>query len=311
MMDIVFCTDNNYVMPCGISMVSLFENNDGQDITVHIIGMNLSKSSENILKGISDKYNSSVIFYNIDEEYIKKFELSMSGPKHVRISTYIRLFSAEILPQSLHKILYLDCDLIITDNLTQLWETDISDISVVGVIDAPNFRPDTYLRLNYDNRYPYINAGVLLINLKYWRENNIQDKLLEYAKSNYPNIQCHDQDVINGALHESIKLLPLRYNMHNFFYLEKWNAHEYQNEMIDSRATPAIVHFSTGNKPWVKGSFHPLTQLYLKYKDISPWKSEPISWTGVSFNKRIKYYKRIILYALRLKRTKYVKAVNH
>lgn len=306
MKHIVFCTDNNYVMPCGITIISLLEHNIGTDITIHIIGMNLNDISKTSLKDIAENRGAIIYFYNIDKAYLDEFNLVMDGPKHINISTYIRLFAPEILPVDVDKILYLDCDLIIVGNLSELWNTDIENYSVAGVIDAPTFRSVTYQRLNYSSECSYINAGVLLINLKYWRDNNVQSKLLKYVADNSANIVYHDQDVINGVLHDTALLLPLKYNMHHFFYLRKWNAYDYHEEMLEARNNPVIVHFSTGNKPWVKGSFHPYTEKYQEYKTLSPWKDEPIGWGNLGFNKKLKYYKRVILYSLGLKKPKYI-----
>ena len=306
MMDIVFCTDNNYVMPCGISMVSLFENNNGQDITVHIIGMNLDESGKDKLKGISDKYNSSIIFYNIDEEYIKKFKLMFDGPRHISIAAYIRLFIPEIVSDNINKVLYLDCDLIVVRDLSELWNTNIDNHSIAGVLDGMVFQRDLHDRLGYSKDYPYVNSGVLLINLEYWRQNRILEKLLEYAKNKFEDIFFMDQDVINGTLHESTLLVHMKYNSNSIFYEYGWNPHSYKDEAEEARTNPVIIHYSSADKPWQKGRFHPLIPIYLKYKELSPWKNEPLRWYNPSLKKKIKYYKRVLLYKLGLKKPRYI-----
>lgn len=287
-------------------MISLLEHNAGGEITIHIIGMNLDDISKTSLRGIAENRGATIHFYNIDEAYLDKFNLAMNGPKHINVAAYIRLFTPEILSDDIDKILYLDCDLIVVDDLSELWNTDINAYAVAGVVDAPNFRLDTFRRLKYSNEYSYINSGVLLINLKYWRNNNILAKLMKYATDNSANIIYHDQDVINGVLYNAMLLLPVKNNMHHSFYLREWAAYEYHSEIMEARNSPVIIHFSTGNKPWVKGSFHPYTERYQEYKALSPWKDLPVGWGNLGLNKKLKYYKRVILYSLGLKNPKYI-----
>lgn len=305
-MDVVFCTDNNYVMPCGITMISLLENNKGVDIAIHIVGMNLTDDNKDLLQKIGDQYSASLYFYDIDKSYLSSFCLAMNGPKHITIAAYIRLFLAEILPNDIEKVLYLDCDLIVNDRLTDLWNINMQSCSVMGTIDAPAFIPTTYKRLGYPNTFSYINTGVLLINLQYWRSNNVQKSFENYLVSSQSSIIYHDQDVINAVLFKSIKMLPFKYNVHNLYYLRDWDAHLYQAEVDEARSNPAIIHFSTGTKPWVKGSFHPLVERYIKYKDLSPWKDVTIGWGNQSFSRKFRYYKRKFLYGLGLSKPRYI-----
>lgn len=306
-MDIVFCTDNNYVMPCGITMVSLLENNKGEDVTIHIVGLNLTDESKGILKNITDKYKAQIHFYKMDESYLGKFDLSMDGGRHISITTYISLFLSEVLPESLKKVLYLDCDLMIMDNLADLWNTDMDNYALGGVMDRPMFEAKTYQELKYDSKYPYVNAGVMLMNLDYWRKHDIQPKLLKYATENFDNIHRYDQDIINGVLYASTLVLPIRYNMHNFFFWRNCNAHQFQDQLSGALKKPAIIHFTTSMKPWLKGSVHPLRNEYLKYKNLSPWKDTPITWGRITFGRKLRYYKRMLLDTLGIKKHRYIK----
>jgi Lipopolysaccharide biosynthesis proteins, LPS:glycosyltransferases len=305
-MDAVLCTDRNYLMPCGITILSLLENNKGEDITVHVVGMELNDKDKQDLKSVVDKYDASILFYNMSKDSLTAWGLPVEK-RHLSISAYIRFFLFDILPSELGKVLYLDCDLIVTACLKDLWNTDIHNYSLAGVIDYPNFNPETYTRLNYSNRYSYINSGVLLINLNYWRQHDVLSGLLEYSKSNYKNIRHEDQDIINGVLHESILLLPLKYNVHNSFYWRKRNIGPYDDEAREVVKNPVIIHFTTSMKPWLKGSIHPMRKEYLKYKNLSLWKNVPVTWGKLTFGQKIRYYKRIILDGVGIKKHKYIK----
>ncbi len=307
MMHIAFCTDDNYSMPCGIAIVSLLENNRGEDITIHLLGCNLNTNNQKLLKETADKYKIQILFYDIKEKDLEKFQLSTEGPQYISISTFIRLFLAEIISESIPKILYLDCDLMVTGKLNELWNTNINNYSIGGVIEFLTFKAETFKNLKYPDEYAYINAGVLLINLKYWRENNVLNKFSEYAENNKANIKFLDQDIINGTLYASTLLLPIKYNTHMFFFERKTNAYQYQEEMYEAQKNPVIVHFTSASKPWNKGSLHPLTSKYIEYKNISLWKNIPLTWGDIPLKKKLKYYKRIILYSLGLKVSQFIK----
>ena len=179
-MHIVFCTDNNYVMPCGITIISLLENNKKSNIDIHILGLDLNNQSKKDLISISDKYSLTRIkIHNITKDSLQKYNFPINKGSYINITTYLRFFIADLLPE-LDKIIYLDCDLLVLNDISKFWNIDIDNCSVAGVIDAPAFDKNTYRLLKYDNTYSYINAGVLLINLKYWREHDIHRNLLEY-----------------------------------------------------------------------------------------------------------------------------------
>ena len=306
-MHIVFCTDNNYVMPCGITIISLLENNKKSNIDIHILGLDLNNQSKKDLISISDKYSLARIkIHNITKDSLQKYNFPINKGSYINITTYLRFFIADLLPE-LDKIIYLDCDLLVLNDISKFWNIDIDNCSVAGVIDAPAFDKNTYRLLKYDNTYSYINAGVLLINLKYWREHDIHRNLLEYLKDNYNNIQRGDQDIINGTLYKSIKTIPLRYNMHNFFFHRNSNAHQFQTEMIEVRKSPAIIHFTFSMKPWLKGCIHPFAKDYIKYKNLTQWKDTPLTWGTLDFKRKLRYYKRILFDKLRLKKSSYLK----
>lgn len=303
-MDIVFCSDDNYVMHCGIAMISLLENNKKADITVHIVGKGISDENQKVLKSISDKYKTQIRFYTITDEDMNKYPLPPT-PFHINISAYIRFFLFDILPNEIDKIIYLDCDLVVVDDLMDLWNIDIHDRAIAGVVDANKYTESAYLkeRFNPKETYTYVNSGVLLMNLKYWRENNVLGKLLDYAGKNFENIHFADQDILNGALPDSIQFLPIRYNVHKIFFEDKFRLLDPFHEEIDEALNNiAIIHYTTAMKPWLKGCLHPKRDIYLQYKAMSPWKDVPITWGNLPFKRRFRYYKRVLFQKLGFKR---------
>ena len=71
--------------------------------------------------------------------------------------------------------------------------------------------------MGYETRYGYFNSGVLLLNLTYWRENNLENELLEYAYNNIGLLQYHDQDILNAVLKDRKKQMSIAYNVQSTF----------------------------------------------------------------------------------------------
>lgn len=303
-MNIAFCIDEKYIPYCGISIISLLENNTNEDITIHIVGTDISENNKNKILELARKYNAKIKFY--DENILEQYDFSLYGSEYISLSTYTRLFLAEILPSNLDKVIYLDADIIINGSLLNLWKTDIENYSVLGSIDSYAFDSELYKKLGYNEEYGYINAGVLVINLKYWRENNIRNKFVNYYKDNIDKIEHHDQDIINGTLFNTKNFLPIKYNVIDHFFKRKaFIPEKYRDEARRAIENPIIIHFTTSQKPWLKGCVHPLKSEFFKYKNISPWKDLSITWSNRSFSRRFKYYKRMFLYKLKLKKHKY------
>ena len=212
---------------------------------------------------------STIRFFTIDVEDLKKYLVVVAH--NFPVSIYYRLLLADILPQDLNKILYLDGDIIVTRSLKSLWETDISNYSLGAVVNQ-TYGKNFWERLNYPREKGYFNSGVLLVNVKYWRENTLSVKFIDYLKHNSNVLVYPDQDVLNFILQDSKLLLPERYNMQEFFYrtdrekVDCENSEEIEKYLFD----PTILHY-TGKKPWSFFCHHPLKSLYYKCKAQTQW----------------------------------------
>ena len=157
--NVVYSTDENYARHCGVSIYSLFDNNKNVDeIDVYIISNDLSKETKENFFMISKEFNRKIFFVEIDNIY-EEFTKNNDFPK----SAYARLFT-ENISDKIDKILYLDCDTVIVNDISGLWNTDIDEYYFAGVQD-PIQRFNVEL-VGLSKEYRYINSGVLLINLK-------------------------------------------------------------------------------------------------------------------------------------------------
>jgi len=255
-------------------LTSLFENNKDIDLHIHLIADNLSKKSEDLIIGvIRGNYGQEISFYNVNETLLKDFKIY--GESHISIATYYRIFLESLLPPTIDKVIYLDCDMIITKSIKELWDTDINEFAVGCVEDMWSGKKDNYIRLNYDENYSYFNAGVLLINLRYWRKMGLEKKALKYINDNPNKLIFNDQDVLNGLLYDKKKFLPLRWNMQDGFFRTKRNLRKSSYGILNSEIHKrVIIHYTGSKKPWQFKSQHPLKKDYFYYMDLTIWKGE-------------------------------------
>lgn len=273
-MNILLSTDNNYVMPTGVLMHSIGMHN-GEGIKYYVLINSLfSEDNKQKLQKVADKYNSVISFFVINDEVTKDLPFGRADmPKHVSIATYYRLFIEKVLPTDIHKILYLDGDMIVRKSLKSLWQIDIDGyaLGVVHDMDEKN----NISRLPFLKDAGYFNAGMLLINLDYWREHNCYKDYIRFVHEHGDIIVMHDQDVLNCVLMNKVKWVPITYNFQNGFILSPQNRRDggmYQEEIDSCKYDPAIIHYTVHHKPWHISCFHPYRQLWRNYLDRTEWK---------------------------------------
>ena len=133
----------------------------------------------------------------------------------------------------------------------------------------------------------YINSGMLVINLKQWRIDNIQKRFIEFINYYNGKVFHHDQGVINGVLKDKMLILHPKYNSMTTFYtmslkniMKYYNMNEYYNEyeIMEARKEGVFIHYTPVfvKRPWIIGCKHPLKDLYIKYLKVTPWKDSPM-----------------------------------
>ena len=279
-MEIVCSTDSKYIMPTGIMLTSLFESNRGEVVNVHLLHDQDSAVLLDSIRTIAARYQQNIHFYLINDDIFKHFPIGLDFQvDHVGTSfaTYYRLYLTEILPADIDKVIYLDGDILVVDKLVKLWNTSVENYAIAAVPDSYNNKIEHYNRLRYPQTLGYFNAGMLVVNLKYWREKQVLLKFFDYVKSNAERLKCHDQDVLNYLFKDSKLVLPIRYNVLNEYWFDlrysliSW---EFDEQILEAQAHPAIIHFTGIPKPWYKNCKHPWKKEFDKYKAKSPWRDE-------------------------------------
>lgn len=282
-MDILYSSSDSYAFLTGISILSLLENNKNVlQINIYIMDNKITENNKRKLKEIVVRYRRRLIFVPMPD--MKKLTGKTIDTGRWNISTFGRLYMASTLPETVHKVLNIDCDTIVVDCIEELWKTDLTGKIVGGMLECINDRYRHNVGMK-DGEY-YINGGVILLNLDEVRKQGYEDRFTKYIHKYGSSLAYLDQDVINGVVEQNKKVrLPMRYNMLSpYFYvtyeqmLKMRRSKDFysREEYIKGKDNPGIVHFTTcfldGLRPWIKGNQHPYLGEFLRYKDMSPWK---------------------------------------
>lgn len=274
---ILCSTDDKYVPWCGIMLTSLFESNLGEHFVVFLLESGLNEKNISSFKLLAERYGAEIRFVPINIDLLDGVTIREGDT--VSLATFYRLLAPRFLPENLKKVIYLDCDIIIDGAIRPLWETPIDGFALGAVIDESFYKDELYQRLNYPKDASYVNAGVELLNLQYWRENRCVERCIECVHANQDILTLYDQDAINKVLHREIKHIHPTWNFQHGFLLS-WQYGYYTGELkqqIDNCThNPVIIHFDGRSKPWHKDSQHPYTSYFLYFKDRSLWKDTPL-----------------------------------
>ncbi|PYZ92855.1 glycosyltransferase [Salipaludibacillus keqinensis] len=229
---LVTAANNKYVEPLSVMLYSLLINKTSKiPLKIYIIASNLTlENKHNIIK-LMQNFNSSIDFISIGHSKYNK--LKTVG--HLTKETYYRFSIPELLGEHIRKVLYLDCDLIIKDDITRLWNYDVNHYTLAAVENPGLTHRFKDLLIPEDSSY--FNAGVLLINMEKWKQENTTNKLLKFIEKNQSKIKLCSQDPLNAVLHNKwLKLDPT------------WNYQVFRCSHLD--INPSIIHFTTHKKPW-------------------------------------------------------------
>ena len=265
-MNIAFCINDAYAPYVAVTLKSIVENNSSIALNVYILTDGISDKNrcalENILQNRGGE-RSSIHIYNVDDSKLKGLKDTWS------IYAWYRILLPEVLPCEVKNILYLDADIVIDSDISHLFGVNMEGKSVAGVIDIQSFKPETYERCLYGAEKKYICTGVLMINLEYWREHNICESIINWARKNEAQIHFPDQDAINHVCQDTKIVLDLRYGILDiFFHRDYFYEPPYRQQLKEAINHPAIIHYA-GQSPWVyEQCFHLMQDRWDYYNSL-------------------------------------------
>lgn len=201
----------------------------------------------------------------------------------ISAASYYRLFLTNI--EGIDRVIYLDCDGAVNGDLQPLWKIELGDCMLAGVQDAVS----TYYRkaVGLEKEEVYINAGVLLMDLKKMRQFHWNEKVIDFIRRYQGVVPHHDQGVINGLARGKILLVPPKYNALDIYF--KFSPEEMkrknhlswiynETEFEEARKKPIFIHFTAGwyGRVWDVKCIHPLKEIYYQMIDLAGYKRDEI-----------------------------------
>lgn len=284
LINVLLASDNNYIGLVGVLVYSILNNNESSfdNIDFYILDDGISTENQQKIRKIAESFNIDVNFYFI--KYSIEELLDVELKSNMPLTAYARLFSCSLLPESIDKILYLDCDAVVSDSLKELWGTDLKDSYCGAVLDAgPSFNN---VLLGLPEEHEHYNSGVLLINLKKWRADGLEHKFSNYLVLNNGQVHHNDQGVLNVICKDNILKLHPKYNLVSPFFevgydnVLKYTGQEsyYSKEIVEEALeNPVFIHLTQfiNGRPWfTNASNHPLREVFDYYVQKTEFKDE-------------------------------------
>lgn len=283
---IVYASDNYFAEILGVSLVSLFENSkDMSEIYVYILDDGIDEVNRLRIEEVCTIYGRHMPFWLKARNIVDELNINVSVDRGSLVQ-YARLFISRDLPRNISKVLYLDCDILVMQSISELWNLDMQGKTVAALRDAFS----KYYRKNIDLDEDDImfNSGVMLINLDNWKNRHIEEQILKVIIDKNGRIQQGDQGALNAVLAKDVYCFDPKFNsvtiFYDFTYTEMLTYRKPQGFYPESKINnavnnPVLIHFTTSflsKRPWVEGCKHKYCYLWKIYKEKTPWRNEAL-----------------------------------
>lgn len=262
-------TDATYARHLGVTLCSLLENRS-ENYLVHflIYADQIAPQDRDRLVELIESYNCLYTFLSLDT---RRYQ-DLVTYHHLTQATYYRTTLPDELEEPIQRVLYLDCDVIVKEDIRELYHYPLEG-KVLGAVENPGF--NRYEQLGIPPEHGYFNAGILLIDVAAWKKYGASEKIMELLRDTYGAgpLKFGNQDSFNVVLHDQWKSIPVCWNVQR----EMFKAHQQNPQKYPEAACPAIIHYTSSWKPWDYLNDHPLKNEYFKYLKRTPWKNERVT----------------------------------
>lgn len=255
---VLLSVDARQVIGCAVSMRSILENaSPGVGLHFHVMTHEVPARDLDALRAtvLGSGREAGISVYSVD---LSRFAHLMRS-KLVTHTTYARFLLGEVLPPDVGRCIFLDCDMVVTRDIVEAWEHPLDGRTIAAVANgsAADTR-DNQQRLGLAEAR-YFNAGFAVIDVRRWREREVNARALVHAEAIGDRLVLHDQDALNCALQGDWTELP-----------RDWNAGVPVSDWLteDSRA---VFHYWGAPKPWHADYDGRFRELYLRYIDLTAY----------------------------------------
>ncbi|HEX2094945.1 MAG TPA: glycosyltransferase family 8 protein [Longimicrobiaceae bacterium] len=253
---------------------------DGSSLRVFILDDGVSPESRSRLERVVARFRvlTELVWLEPDVSSIAGFKTLPALP----YTMYLRFQVGSLLPASLDRVIYLDTDIVVRTDLWELWETSTRGYTIGAVqnhlpsmIGEPQ-GVNSYRELGIDSSAPYFNSGLLLIDLTRWREEQVEERAMDYVRTHPDDLHFPDQEALNAVLAGRWRVLPPQWNvLPSIYALPFWPDSPLKRQAVADEWRilngPKVVHFAGKTKPWMAGCGHPLKSFFLHHLRESGW----------------------------------------
>ncbi|MGN0471772.1 MAG: glycosyltransferase family 8 protein [Lachnospiraceae bacterium] len=273
-MNICIALNRKYVRYAYVLLTSLFYNNPQYDVHVYALNDELNDEDNRALGGLCATHHSDWHDMKVNpQDFLKGLPLTEMWSKE----TLYRLSLIDVIPENVDRILYLDIDMIVAKDIRELYETEFGDKYFVATRDIPTVQPippeDPRYFLFRDHDFTdtyYINAGMMLWNLKELRGKYHLSSYMDVAAAHNFHIPVLDQDLLNLVHWGQMKYVdPFQYDC--FTIITKRENDEEENGRRPKEAS--IIHYA-GDKPWKAGLQNSANEIWWQYAKMTPFYEE-------------------------------------
>lgn len=247
---ISLASDNNYADYALVTIFSSAINLDSSyRLKVYILDGGIKSDKKQMMLKILERFDMDVVFLDMTSETL--FD-DLPILMHWSKAMYYRVLLFKMLGDDISKVIYLDCDLMVTESLHKLYNYNLTNLSAAVIADSDQ-ASNNRLNLPLDNIY--FNSGVMLINLSYWRNEYNIDYIRSFINDYDGYLESPDQDLLNILLANKVKYLDAKWNMQVGMYRSR----VFWKKLYTAKG---IFHFTTNVKPWAVDDPHPQAKYY-------------------------------------------------
>ena len=267
-MNIAMCANNDFAAHCAATIASVLKNSANDDFfNFYIISDDFGNDTKNKFLKLKKIKDCKIYFIDFDDSGYKNFPATDIFPMQV----YFRLKIPDLIKED--KVLYLDSDIIVRGSLSEFYGTNIENNLLAAVEDFSScYSSFSINRAKMWNLERYFNSGVLLMNLKYAREFNFEQKCIDFIQNNARKLVCFDQDTLNKVCENKVVFAGAEYN-----FQHQCKNKDVKKDYQKHKKNIKIIHFVTFKKPWYFLKSLDFVMEYYRYSFMTEFRHEIIN----------------------------------
>lgn len=264
--EVLLCINDGFAQHAAVCLRSLAANMT-RPIRVTIAGIEIQpETRDRLATSVADFSRLSLRFHDFNPGLVASLPTHRVYPQDI----YVRLWLGDFYEPDVQRVIYLDADIVCIRAIDPLWEMDLAG-NTIAAVPIPGSTAHERCRLPLSE--PYVNSGVLVIDLPSWRDRQVLARLLSFLNENRSTIRNPDQDAINGSLYQERMLLDYTWNVITPFFRKDAGLGLPKAVLRRVCAQARIVHFNGSSKPWYFMDRHMYKYVYWKHLRETSWRA--------------------------------------